>query len=202
MNFTGFWLNRNSGKVIPVHEHGSSIIENPAKFGFTKAEVDEIMSDNPYNANATGKKDSRFILLNKAFERGWVRVRQVGSSWTFEFSGMAKTVVGKIIKKFGGEYFGDYTTVRLHDLGSNQSWSFPYKDLVEAYRDGDFDDSIASVQLLKPNEIPASVLSTANRDKNVRNILRKSLEPEFGSAPNVGTFERRVYDTLRRILFK
>jgi len=201
MNFTGFWLNRNNGKVIQVHEHGSAIIENPAKFGFTKEEVADILDDNPYNSQATGKKDSRTILLKKAFEKGLVRVRQVGSSWTFEFSGMAKTVVGKLIKKFG-DNFGPFTQIRLHDLGSNQNWSYAFNDLVEAYRDGEFDDSLATVQLVKPNEIPVSVLSTANRDKNVRNILRKSLEPEFGTMPNAGTFESRVYEALRRILFK
>jgi hypothetical protein len=201
MNFTGYWLNRNTGKVIPVHEHGSAIIENPAKFGFSKQEVAEILDDNPYNTQATGKKDSRYQLLNKAFEKGWVRVRQVGSRWTFEFSGMAKSVVAKIIKKLG-DNFGPFTQISLHDLGSNQNWEYPYKDLVEAYRDGEFEDTLASVQLVKPNEIPASVLSTANRDKNVRNILRKSLEPEFGTMPNAGTFESRIYEALRRILFK
>ncbi len=201
MNFTGFWLNRNSGKVIQVREHGSSIIENPTKFGFSKKEISEILNDNPYNTQATGKKDSRTMILNAAFEKGWVRVRQVGPTWTFEFSGMAKTVIEKIIKKFKGE-FGDFTQIRLHDLGTNQNWSYSFKDLVEAYRDNEFDDSIASVQLVKPNEIPADVLSTANRDKNVRNILRKSVEPDFGTLPNAGTFESRIYDALRRILFK
>lgn len=201
MNFTGFWLNRNTGKVIQVREHGSAIIENPAKFGFTKAEIADILSDNPYNTQATGKKDSRTILLTKAFEKGWVRVRQVGSAFTFEFSGMAKTVVKHIIKKFGDD-FGPFTQIRMHDLGSNQNWNVNFQELVDKYQENEFDDSVATVQLVKPNEIPADVLSSANRDKNVRNILRKSVEPDFGTLPNAGTFESRIYEALRRILFK
>ncbi len=201
MNFTGFWLNRNNGKVIQVYEHGSDIIKNPKKFGFTDDEVADILNDNPYNPQATGKKDSRTMLLKAAFEKGWVRIRQVGNTFTAEFSGMAKTVVGKIIKKFGDD-FGPFTQIRLHDLGSNQNWNMNFQDLVEAYRDGQFDDSIASVQLVKPNEIPADVLSTANRDVAVRNILRKSVEPDFGTLPNAGTFESRILEAMRRILFK
>lgn len=201
MNLIGYWLNRNSGKTIRVDEHGSAIIKDPKKFGFTKQEVDEILMDNPYNPQKVSKKDSRYILLNTAFEKGWVRIRQVGSTFTAEFSGMTKTVVGKIIKKFG-DNFGPFTQIRLHDLGSNQNWSMNYQELVEAYRDGEFDDSVASVQLVKPSEIPASVLSTANRDKNVRNILRKSIEPDFGTLPNAGTYESRIYEALRRILFQ
>jgi hypothetical protein len=201
MNFTGWWLDSNSGKVIQVREHGSAIIENPAKFGFSKKEIADILDNNPYNTQATGKKDSRTMLLKAAFEKGWVRVRQVGSSYTFEFSGRAKTVVKRIIKKFGDD-FGPFTQIRLHDLGSNQNWSLSYQDMVEKLQDGEFDDSIATVQLVKPNEMPADILSAANRDTNVRNILRKSIEPEFGTMPNAGTFESRIYEALRRIFFK
>jgi hypothetical protein len=201
MNFTGFWMNRNSGKIIKVHEHGSSIIENPSKFGFTKKEIDDILSVGAYNPQATGKKDSRTMLLTKAFEKGWIRVRQVGSSYTFEFSGMVKTVVKHIIKKFGDD-FGPFTQIRIHDLGTNQNWSINYQELVDLYQDGEFDDAIVSTQLVKQNEIPSSVLSSSNRDANIRNILRKSVEPSFGSRPNSDTFEGRIIDTLRRILFK
>ncbi len=201
MNFIGFWLNRNTGKAIRVDEHGSAIIKSPEKFGFTREEIDEMLRDNPYDPQKVDKRDSRYKILHSAFEKGWVRIRQVGSTFTAEFSGMAKTVVGKIIKKFGKD-MGPFTQMRLHDIGSNQNWNMNYQDLVEAYRDGEFDDSIASVQLVKPNEIPADVLSTANRDKNVRNIIRKSVEPDFGTLPNAGTFESRIYEALRRILFQ
>lgn len=201
MNSMGFWLNRNTGKTIQVREHGSAIIENPSKFGFSEKEVADILDNGAYNSQDVGKKDTRTLLLNAAFNRGWVRVRQVGSHWTFEFSGMVKTVVGKLIKKFGGE-FGPFTQISLHDLASNQNWKVNYQDLVEMYKDNEFDDSIASVQLLKPNEIPANILSTANRDKNVRNILRKSIEPNFAMAQHAGTFENRIYESIRKILFR
>lgn len=203
MNYTGFWLNRNNGKVIQVSEHGSSIIENPLKFGFTREEVSDILDNGAYNSMDTGKKDSRTLILKAAFEKGWVRVRQVGSNWTFEFNGKAKTVVSKIIKKFGDE-FGPFTPINLHDLGSNQNWRISYNDLVEKYKENEFDDSIASFQLLKPNEIPSAALSSSNSDNMVRNIIRKKIEPQFPINSPIGgdTFESKIYESIRRILFK
>jgi len=145
MNYNGYWLNSNSGKVIPTTEHGSTIIAKPEMFGISKKDMLSITSKKAYNPQSTKKTDSRVILLNKAFDNGWVRVRVVGPSWTFEFSGNMPNVISKLVKKFGDD-MGPFTRINLHDIRFKDNMSLTYTELVDALNGAEFDDEQSNIR--------------------------------------------------------
>jgi len=145
MNYMGYWMNSNSGKVVSTDDHGSTILAKPEMFNISKKELESIISKKAYNPMSTKKTDSRVILLNKAFDNGWVRIRIVNSSWTLEFSGNLSSVVSKLIKKFGDD-MGPFTRINLHDIHNKDNKSLTYTELVDAYNSGQFDDEQANVR--------------------------------------------------------
>jgi len=145
MDYRGYWLNSNSGKMLSTSDHGSSIIKNPELFGMSKKYVSGIMVKKPYNSQSTGTTDTRVVLMSKAFENGWVRIRIVNSSWTVEFAGDMTQVVGKFIKKFKDD-MGPFTRINLHNLHTHDNRSMGYNDLVTAYESGNLSDEQSSIR--------------------------------------------------------
>ena len=162
----GFWMN-SKGEYFPTTEHGSDIIKAPREFGMTQQEVKSILDKAPYNPISTKEEGSRGILLKKAFENGWVRIRGSGQSgFSFQFSGNKNSVVENILEDFGMEYFGPMTHIKLDDFSTGQTWSGNFNNLKTSYADGEFSDFETT-----------SADSPFRTDADVRRDIRQRITP-------------------------
>lgn len=163
----GFWMN-SKGKYFPTNEHGTDIIKNPKRFGLDKGEVQTILAKSPYNPISTKEEGSRGILLKKAFENGWIRIRGSGQSgFSFQFSGNLKSVVENILDDFGMEYFGAMTHLKLDDFSTGRTWSGNFTNLKTAYANDEFSDFQTT-----------SVDSPFRTDDDVRKDIRQRITPQ------------------------
>jgi len=176
MDYNGYWMNSKSGKIIVTSDHGQTIIDKPELFGISKKEVLSIISKKAYNPQGTKKTDSRAVLLNKAFDAGWVRIRIVNSSWTCEFSGNMSLVVSKIIKKFGDD-MGPFTRINLHDIRNKDNRSFTYTQLLDSYNSGEFDDEQANTRdMIRQKLFPSGSMETPNFSlESLKRMFKKNL---------------------------
>jgi hypothetical protein len=186
----GFWMTRK-GKYFPVQEHGNAIISNPKKFGLDKKQIDQILSKTHYDPQSTSAESGRGLILNLAFEKGFIRIRGSGSAgFSFQFFGNPKQVVELILQDFGEEYFGPYTFVSLTDLKTGFEWKGNYQELKEQHMDGVF-DNISSSKTTNKKDI-----SYSGSDEEVRQQLRRNLVPQNA------IFGEELKRKIRKILFK
>jgi hypothetical protein len=176
MDYKGYWMNSKSGKTIVTAEHGSTILAKPEIFGISKKDILSISKNRIYTPDGAGKNNSRPILLAKAFDNGWVRIRVANTSWTCEFSGNASSVVSKLIKKFGDD-MGPFTRINLHDIRNKDNKSLTYTELVDAYNSGAFDDEQAIARdKMRQKLFPAGAEETPHFSlESLKRLFKKTL---------------------------
>ena len=127
----------------------------------TRQEVNSILDKAPYNPISNKAESSRGILLKKAFENGWVRIR--GNS--IQFSGNKKSVVENILYFFK-DIFGPMSYINLDDFSTGQTWSGNFNNLKTSYDDGEFSDFETT-----------SADSPFRTDTDVRRDIRQRITP-------------------------
>lgn len=179
MDYKGYWMNSKTGKTIVTHEHGSTILANPELFGISKKEIASIINKKAYSA-AGDKNNSRPLILAKAFDNGWVRIRVANTSWTCEFSGNLSSVVTKIIRKFGDD-MGPFTRINLHDIRNKDNKSMTYAELVDAHNSGAFVDDQANIRdKMRQKLFPAGAEEQPHFSlESLKRIFRKTLFKSF-----------------------
>ncbi len=86
----GWFIDARNGEVIPIIEHKTAVLMNPARFRVTAEELRGL---------------DRAAILLRVFKQGFIRVRDHVGQVTFQFHGHADDAV-QAIKNFCAQRYG------------------------------------------------------------------------------------------------
>ena len=113
----GYWLNARTRKAYNIHDHAMDFMESPSlsnKMGISNVYKDAKEKE----LKPTRDNEDRRKVVIMVMNAGYIRVRQHGTMWAFEFTERAGESLDAI-REFGDKYLGDFSNMQINQLSSN-----------------------------------------------------------------------------------
>ena len=101
----GYFVDSKTYRVVKIHEHATSVRENPALFSVDPSAV----------AHLSPERDRR-KLLDLVFARGWIRVRHRSSEVSVEFTCPWECALESVIKAHEGLGLSNLSFMKMTHL--------------------------------------------------------------------------------------
>ncbi len=176
--FEGWWVNGNTGKGYHVSEHWMEVKSDPAKFGLTDDQVEDILrqAGGKFMPGDTSPDGARGLLLKAAMKNGWVRVRGYRGKYAIQVYGHLASHLPKVMKFLKTAGVGPYSEILLSDLSSdyNQTFVDGMSDVHQAMKQGKIPDHDPQPAVKDIKGMRTS-LSSAVNNRQLRHQMRLNL---------------------------
>jgi hypothetical protein len=141
VNSFGFWLNRRTHRLLPIHDHAIDACANPARFGLTRADLARAFANagRPCPRDARGNvrcadEDARAVIIPRVCSAGFIRIRyerrQATLGW--QFAGDPPSALDRLAW-FGRKFeLGPAVLVNFGDFGMDAAVSERFGRILDA----------------------------------------------------------------------
>jgi len=116
----GYWLHLD-GRMLPIHEHLSAVLDAPEKFDLRGV---------PRQGMRESPDAYRERVLSEVFRNGWIRVRSHGGKTVFEYWRWSPELADAVWDFIANELGAQFGTIQMGEVESGRAFGASIQDFL------------------------------------------------------------------------